>query len=111
MAYIPLDQDSKVKGKAAIDVVGARLGKSGGSATIWLLGFALPNIAAMTPYIGVIFLMICGLWLWSVSSLSKQYQQLLKKPGSQSASEKTQEHREPSAKKQSSDDQTAPALS
>jgi AAA family ATP:ADP antiporter len=31
LAYIPLSQESKIKGKPAIDGLGSRLGKSGGS--------------------------------------------------------------------------------
>ena len=44
MAYMPLDQESKVTGKAAIDVVGARLGKSGGSMVIMFLSLFVSNM-------------------------------------------------------------------
>ncbi len=75
MAYIPLDQEQKVKGKAAIDVVGARLGKSGGSFVQQLL-IAAVGFGAIVPYVAI----ICGgmvvMWLFSVRSLGKQFNEL-----------------------------------
>lgn len=73
MAYIPLDQEQKVKGKAAIDVVGARLGKSGGSFIQQglLLGFG--SMAAITPYLGVILIAIIVLWIIAAKALGKQF--------------------------------------
>lgn len=69
MAYIPLDQESKVKGKAAIDTVGARLGKAGGSAIQLGLITTFGSLAAITPHIAVIMLFIVGAWMWAVNEL------------------------------------------
>ncbi len=76
MAYIPLDQESKVKGKAAVDVVGARLGKSGGSLLQQTLILAFGSIAVVTPVLGVFLGAISVIWLLSVRSLNRQFTNL-----------------------------------
>jgi AAA family ATP:ADP antiporter len=73
MAYIPLDQESKVKGKAAIDVVGARLGKSGGSLVQQGLIVSCGSLAAITPYVAGILFLIIFAWIYAANVLSKQF--------------------------------------
>ena len=73
MAYIPLDQESKVKGKAAIDVVGARLGKSGGSALYTVLFLLLGGLAEATPVAAVVMVGVILMWIRSARHLDKEY--------------------------------------
>jgi AAA family ATP:ADP antiporter len=78
MAYIPLDSEVKLKGKAAIDVVASRLGKSGGSLIqqVLLIIFNAGSIILVAPYIGGILLLIIVAWIIAAKALAKRYDAL-----------------------------------
>ena len=75
MAFIPLNAESKLKGKAAIDGVGSRFGKSGGSVFHQFLLVSFGSIALSTPFVAVILAVIFGAWIWAVRALGIQFQE------------------------------------
>lgn len=72
MAYIPLDDELKTKGKAAVDVIGGRAGKAGGAfvQNMLFLAFATKDAIAIAPIAFGVFAVVCLLWVFSVKVLS-----------------------------------------
>lgn len=77
LAFIPLSQESKLKGKSAIDGVGSRVGKSGGSLIHQSLLMVFGTVSLSTPYVAVILMGAIGAWIVAVRSLGRQFNQLV----------------------------------
>jgi AAA family ATP:ADP antiporter len=72
MAFIPLSRHSQRMGKAVIDGVGARIGKSGGSFVFQFLLYFLGSLSATVPYIAVLTGVILVAWIYAVGKLKKE---------------------------------------
>lgn len=80
MTYIPLDTELKMKGKAAVDVVGERLGKAGGGYLQQFLLIATGgSILGLTPILFVLVVIIIAGWIFAVFKLDNLYNRLLNK--------------------------------
>lgn len=77
LAFIPLSQECKLKGKAAIDGVGSRLGKSGGAIIHQSLLLFFGTVALSTPIVSVLLLLVILGWMLAVRALGKRFNQLV----------------------------------
>ncbi len=77
MAYIPLSHEVKLKGKAAIDGVGSRFGKSGGSLIHQGLLMIFTTLTASAPYVAVILLVVIIFWIGAAKALGVQFRDLV----------------------------------
>jgi ATP:ADP antiporter, AAA family len=76
LAFVPLSDECKHRGKSAIDGVGSRLGKSGGSFFLTGLIFTFGSLSNSIPFIALIFLVVIAIWMFAASALGKEFSRL-----------------------------------
>jgi AAA family ATP:ADP antiporter len=73
MAFIPLSQNIKMQGKAAIDGVGSRMAKSGSSLIQQGLLLVFGSLSASAPVIALLVFGVLGVWTRSVLKLGNEF--------------------------------------
>ncbi len=79
MLYIPLDQESKTKGKAAVDVVSSKIGKSSSGLLQSIIFTLMPTatFTSISPILMVVFIIVCSLWIYAVRKIYFEYQKIV----------------------------------
>jgi AAA family ATP:ADP antiporter len=76
MAFVPLSRDARLKGKAAIDGVGSRLGKSGSAVLHSALLMVFSSFTTGAPYIAAMLPIVIFGWLLAARSLGRQFHEM-----------------------------------
>lgn len=76
ISFVPLSPESKLVGKAAIDGVCSRLGKSGGSVAHQSFLLFFSTLSASAPYVAVLLFAVIIAWVVAIRLLGKQFNEL-----------------------------------
>lgn len=81
MAYIPLSVELRTKGKAAAEIVGAKLGKSLGAFVQSFIFILCPaaSFDSITPILMLVFVSIILVWFIDLGKLNTEYKKLHEK--------------------------------
>ena len=86
MAYIPLDYELRISGKAAADGVGGRLGKSGASwLQMMLYAIVAGGQAEIMPFLTVALAALSIIWITSALRLNAMYEDAVQKQADENA--------------------------
>jgi ATP:ADP antiporter, AAA family len=79
MLYIPLDNELRTKGKAAVDVISSKIGKSSSGLIQSLLFVLIPTATYTTisPFLMVVFVVVCIAWIYAVRQIYHEYTKLI----------------------------------
>ncbi len=79
MLYIPLDKELKTKGKAAVDVISSKIGKSSSGLIQSIIFTLIPTatFGSIAPLLMVVFIMVCMAWIYSVRKIYIEYKKIV----------------------------------
>lgn len=79
MLYIPLDQELKTRGKAAVDVISPKIGKSFSGLVQSIIFTILPTATytSISSVLMIVFVVICIVWIYAVRRIFLEYQKIV----------------------------------